>query len=333
MSSYTSQSSSSSAVDRSRSRKDDKKLSRSDKDRMKDKDRKDKKDKMKKKKKRRRESSEGRDEKKRMNEDLKKQKMALIEQEVSAQLGYSNVDNPFNDTNLTQRFVWKKKVDKQTKMGISAGMRESYERNRRDEVEGELEKLKKRREERQEDRMLRDAEDLRIQREKNFLLMGDYERKEAEFNLMQTKRRAQIRIKEGRALPIDPLVVNICYATDPDIAAELDADGIEMDFNEPYQVLDNLNLRDLNELKDTVETYMELERHEKAIKYWEVRIFSDNSNLIDFNLFRIPCRTFPLSQFTRLLCVNRIISRLQASRRKFYMISRNFCLQNGTLSF
>jgi hypothetical protein len=54
--------------------------------------------------------------------------------------------------------------------------------------------------------------------------------------LEQAKRRAEIRIKEGRAKPIDILAMNLRLANEPDkVEDEID---LEIDLNEPYTIFD-----------------------------------------------------------------------------------------------
>ncbi|CAG8504433.1 14094_t:CDS:10 [Funneliformis mosseae] len=122
---------------------------------------------------------------------------------------YSNNDNPFNDANLGEKFVWTKKKDREKKSGLTPEEIFRQEKQRREETQLELEKLKKRRVEREVEQQLREEELARMQREAEFASMGDWASKEDEFHLEQAKRRAEIRIKENRAKPIDILAINL----------------------------------------------------------------------------------------------------------------------------
>ncbi|KAJ3385298.1 hypothetical protein HDU80_000705, partial [Chytriomyces hyalinus] len=53
------------------------------------------------------------EEKKLLKQELLAQKEALVGEQMAAQLGYSNKDNPFGDSNLGGSFVWVKKREKE----------------------------------------------------------------------------------------------------------------------------------------------------------------------------------------------------------------------------
>ena len=152
-------------------------------------------------------------------------------------LGYSNVNNPFNDINLESKFVWsKKKQHDRKKFGKNTEEIRRKEIERKRETEEELAKLNKRRAEREVEMQLREEEAMRMQREAELAQMGDWEAKEEEFHLEQAKRRAEIRIKEGRAKPIDILAMNLRLANEPDKVEE-DVE-LEIDLEEPYTIFD-----------------------------------------------------------------------------------------------
>lgn len=97
------------------------------------------------------------------------------------QLGYSNVNNPFNDINLESKFVWGKKKQRDRKdFGLSASELEQRERDRKREADEELAKLNKRRAERELERKEREEEMERKQREAELAQMGDWHAKEEE---------------------------------------------------------------------------------------------------------------------------------------------------------
>lgn len=190
---------------------------------------------------------------------------------INLGIGYTDKDNPFNDTNLTQKFVWAKKVESERKSGLNEQQRLAIEKKRRDEAMSELEKLNRKRAEREEEIRLREEEAERLRREQERAKLGDWEQKELEFHLEQAKRRAQIRIKEGRAKPIDVLAMNLSLATDGAIADEFDAMGLEMEMDEPYTIFQQgLQLEDVEELEKDIRMYLELEHDEMNIEFWKV---------------------------------------------------------------
>ncbi|KAI9253708.1 mid region of cactin-domain-containing protein [Helicostylum pulchrum] len=206
--------------------------------------------------------SEGEDE----AESEKKRAASAVEA-----LGYSNVNNPFNDVNLESKFVWgKKKQSDKKKLGYSELDLERRERDRKKEAEEELAKLNKRRAEREREIEEREEEQARIQRDAELAQMGDWEAKEEEFHLEQAKTRAAIRIRDGRAKPIDILAMNLRLANEPEKLEE-DVD-LEIDLDEPYTIFDNLSLADTDELHKDIQMHLALEKNPKTLEFWRAMI-------------------------------------------------------------
>ena len=154
---------------------------------------------------------------------------------------YSATDNPFHDVNLGQQFRWHKKNEKERKAGMTLAESQRRDALRRQEAKEELERLNRRRAEREKEQRLREEEDLRIQRLQESAQMSDWLSKEGNFQLAQEKRRAAIRIKEKRAKAIDFLALNLKYVSpsiDEPEKAEEDDTGLEIDLDEPYNILD-----------------------------------------------------------------------------------------------
>ncbi|KAL9551924.1 hypothetical protein MBANPS3_004032 [Mucor bainieri] len=186
-------------------------------------------------------------------------------------LGYSNVSNPFNDVNLESKFVWGKKKQRDKKqLGLSETDLQKRERDRKREADEELAKLNKRRAERERELELREEEQTRIQRDAELAAMGDWEAKEEEFHLEQAKQRAAIRIRDGRAKPIDILAMNLRLANEPDKVEE-DVD-LEIDLDEPYTIFDNLSLADTDELHKDIQMHLALEKNPKTLEFWRAMI-------------------------------------------------------------
>ncbi|RCH94539.1 hypothetical protein CU097_009247 [Rhizopus azygosporus] len=186
-------------------------------------------------------------------------------------LGYSNVNNPFNDVNLESKFVWSKKKQRDKKeLGLSEEEIRRRERERKREADEELAKLNKRRAEREREMELREQERTRKQREAELAQMGEWESKEEEFHLEQAKKRAEIRIKEGRAKPIDLLAMNLRLAYEPDKVEE-DVD-LEVDLDEPYTIFENLSLEETDELHKDIQMHLKLEKNEKLLLFWRAMI-------------------------------------------------------------
>ncbi|KAJ3083751.1 hypothetical protein BCR33DRAFT_766960 [Rhizoclosmatium globosum] len=204
-----------------------------------------------------------------LKQELQVQKEAQIAEQMAAQLGYSNADNPFGDTKLHSKFVWVKKREKEMKDGVSTEDRLRRDQEKRGEVETELERLKALRNQRELDLQLREQEQARLRREQDREALGDWERREDVFHWQQAKTRAKIRISEGRAKPIDLLAINVSLATDTELAQEFNALGYEMDTDEPYLIFNNLNLDEVQDLHKDILLYRELETNPENKPFWE----------------------------------------------------------------
>ena len=101
--------------------------------------------------------------------------------------------------------------------------------------------------------------------------MREWVSREDDFVLQQSKKKAHIRVKEGRAKPIDWLAVTlgiIDTTRDP-----LDLDTIESDIEvvDPAGVFEGLTLSELQVLEKDIGTYMALELDARNRRYWNVR--------------------------------------------------------------
>jgi hypothetical protein len=151
---------------------------------------------------------------------------------------YSATDNPFHDVNLGQKFNWHKKNELERKKGLSVAEAQRRDAIRRQEAKEELERLNRRRAEREVEMRLREEEEMRIARLQESAQTSEWLSKEGDFQLEQERRRAAIRIKEKRAKAIDFLALNLKYINPPhngDKDNEADA-GLEIDLDEPYNL-------------------------------------------------------------------------------------------------
>lgn len=124
-------------------------------------------------------------------------------------------------------------------------MAESQRRDaiRRQEAKEELERLNRRRAEREVEARLREEEELRMSRLQESAQMSEWLSKDGSFQLEQERRRAAIRIKEKRAKAIDFLALNLKYVNPPnddekDKDEEDEDAGLEIDLDEPYNIFD-----------------------------------------------------------------------------------------------
>lgn len=155
---------------------------------------------------------------------------------------YSATDNPFHDVNLGQQFNWHKKNEMDRKKGLTLAEAQRKDALRRQEAKEELERLNRRRAEREVESRLRDEEELKMSRLQESAQMSEWLSKDGDFQLEQERRRAAIRINEKRAKAIDFLALNLKYVNPPDEEGdkgESDEDaGLEIDLDEPYNIFD-----------------------------------------------------------------------------------------------
>ncbi|KAJ3760263.1 mid region of cactin-domain-containing protein [Lentinula raphanica] len=217
-------------------------------------------------KKRKRDKSEDRKARKAEKKRMKEEEEARQIVELSV---YSATDNPFHDVNLGQQFRWHKKNEKERKQGLSLAEAQRRDAIRKQEAKEELERLNKRRAEREVEQRLREEEEMRMQRLQESAQMSEWLSKEGDFQLEQERSRAAIRIKEKRAKAIDFLALNLKYVNPDDNDEDESEDaGLEIDLDEPYNILDNLNSQQVEELHDDIERYMTLEHSETNIDFW-----------------------------------------------------------------
>lgn len=102
--------------------------------------------------------------------------------------------------------------------------------------------------------------------------MREWVSKEDDFVLKQAKKKAQIRVREGRAKPIDWLAV-ILSVIDPtkDLLEDEGADS-ELDIMDPDGVIEDLSDKELRDLERDIESYVTLESNKANCAYWNVRL-------------------------------------------------------------
>lgn len=196
----------------------------------------------------------------------KKQKKHGNAEPEDAPLGYTDEANPFGDTNLSERFLWKKKTEKLKAEGkAERPLTAREEQQRRAELIHEVERIKQRREQRELEKEQREEEAAMMNRERERQSYQEWERKDDEFHLEQTKKRAKIRLKEGRAKPIDILAKNLQMIDEND--SELLEGGFEVEMSEPYSIFTGLPLPELESLRADITSYVQI--RDRHIDFWE----------------------------------------------------------------
>ncbi|KQK12656.1 cactin [Brachypodium distachyon] len=189
----------------------------------------------------------------------KKAEKVAKKMKTNAVSGYSNDSNPFGDPNLTENFVWRKKIERAVTEGEKVDISVKSEKKRQRERMAEIEKVKKRREERAIEKAQHEEEMALLARERARAEFQDWEKKEEEFHFDQSKFRSEIRLREGRTKPIDVLLKNLNFA-----------DEFDVELNEPYLVFKGLTVKEMEELRDDIKMHLDLDRESQVnVKYWE----------------------------------------------------------------
>ncbi|XP_062214301.1 splicing factor Cactin-like [Phragmites australis] len=178
---------------------------------------------------------------------------------TNAVSGYSNDSNPFGDPNLTENFVWRKKIERDVSQGQKVDISVKAEKKKQQGRMAEIEKVKKRREERAIEKAQHEEEMALLARERARAEFQDWEKKEEEFHFDQSKVRSEIRLREGRTKPIDVLLKNLNLS-----------DEFDVELNEPYLVFQGLTVKEMEELRDDIKMHLDLDRESQTnVKYWE----------------------------------------------------------------
>ncbi|KAK8035441.1 Cactin [Apiospora rasikravindrae] len=91
---------------------------------------------------------------------------------------------------------------------------------------------------------------------------------EDKFVLRQSKKKADIRVREGRAKPIDLLAFNLRWIDqERDVFDDHDGD-VEMRVPAPLAVMEGLNEAQLDELEEEITSYRSLETNTRNRDYW-----------------------------------------------------------------
>ena len=192
--------------------------------------------------------------KKQAKEIKKRKEMGWDDEE----LNYTNTDNPYGDTHLLETFIWHKKHEKEGTTHLSEAEKVRRNELKREEMKRELASVKRRRQEREQERMAREEEREMMQREKEGEYYKEWEKQEDMFHIEQARMRSKIRIRDGRAKPIDLLAQYV----------NPEEDSLEFQMHEPYSVLVGLSEDDLGDLIEDMKLYLEIDEG-KNHQFWQ----------------------------------------------------------------
>ncbi|KAK0579013.1 hypothetical protein LWI29_019686 [Acer saccharum] len=170
-------------------------------------------------------------------------------------LGYSNDSNPFGDSNLKERFVWRKKIERDVTQGVDILFSVKAEKRRRRESIAEFEKVKKKREERALEKTQHEEEMAVLARERACAEFQHWEKKDKEFDFNQSKLMSEIRLREGHIKPIDVLYNHL---------------NGQINEEPPYTIFRDLTVKEMEKLHDDIKMYLDFDRATPThINYWE----------------------------------------------------------------
>ena len=179
-------------------------------------------------------------------------------------------------------FFWKKKYEKLGIDEIESDHLEQLNKKKFEENKRELEKIKQRRIEREREREERLKEIEQQQREKEQQYFNEWESQEDSFHLKQAKLRCKLRIKEGRAKPIDLLARYVDFFADKREDEEKEEDDEEANaflpsrLAEPYLCLNGLRLNDLEDLQEDIRVYAKIDSHGNLDFWRDIRTIVDD---------------------------------------------------------
>ena len=93
---------------------------------------------------------------------------------------------------------------------------------------------------------------------------------EDRFVLQQAKKKAALRVRGGRAKPIDWLAVTLRFIDPTKTIHDEEVGDHELDVQDPEGVLEGLDAEDLSELEKEIENYLTLETNRGNREYWSV---------------------------------------------------------------
>lgn len=159
---------------------------------------------------------------------------------------------------MLETFIWQKKHEKEGTTHLSDTEKVRRNHMKQEEMKRELAKVKQRRLEREQEKLAREEEREMMQREKEGAYYEEWEKHEDMFHIEQARLRSKVRIRDGRAKPIDLLAQYI----------NPEEDDLELQMHEPYAILVGLSQDDLGDLIEDMKLYIEIDEG-KNQQFWQ----------------------------------------------------------------
>lgn len=98
--------------------------------------------------------------------------------------------------------------------------------------------------------------------------------------LKQSKKKAQIRVREGRAKPIDWLAVTLSAIDSTRDPLEDECVESDLDIFDPAGIFEGMNYSQLQELGKEIDSYLILESNRSNRNYWNVGRSSSSRTML-----------------------------------------------------
>ncbi|KAL6562548.1 hypothetical protein OROGR_003555 [Orobanche gracilis] len=172
--------------------------------------------------------------------------------------GEKAVKKAIKSAKLNEGFVWRKKIVRDVSQGVVPFSVKTENKRRRERM-ADIEKVKRRREERGIQKSEHEDDMALLPRERAAAEFHDgWEKKEQEFQFHQSQLKSQIRLREGRMKPIDMFRKLLVSSDDMDI---------EININQPCAVFKSLTVEEMEEPHDDIKLCLDFDR--AHIQYWE----------------------------------------------------------------
>lgn len=188
----------------------------------------------------------------------------------SSELGYKDESNPFGDSTLTQKFVWKKKNEYLQAAGLYRATSKDQEVTKMQSKIREIQQVKKRRDEREVERQLLEQQRLEHDKELHDEEYGEWLTKEEKFHLDNAKARTMLRIEQGRERPLDLVAKALMIAE-----GEQFEDMTILD-KPPHQLFVNMTLDEVEDIMDEVSTFVRIDAQHRD--FWQAMRYIANDS-------------------------------------------------------
>ena len=100
---------------------------------------------------------------------------------------------------------------------------------------------------------------------------------EDDFVLKQAKKKAEIRVKDNRARPIDLLAVGLRMIDTTRNHLDDEFNDAEIEIMDPGRILEGISQEQLAELEKDIDTFLQLEKNAQNKEYWRVSQILDHT--------------------------------------------------------